>query len=66
MLIDEFMFVFQTDEPGGYVCQCSSEYKGDNCEELKIKRCKDNPCLNGARCDPVDQDPNNPHDDLYR
>ena len=48
----------QTAEPGGYTCACTDEYKGDTCEELKIKRCKDSPCQHGATCVDVQEDPN--------
>ena len=26
----------QTAEPGNYVCTCTDEYKGKNCEDLKV------------------------------
>merc|ERR1719295_157462 len=44
---------------------CIDEVASDTCEELKIKRCKDSPCQHGATCVDVQEDPNNPHDDLY-
>ena len=29
-------FCQQTMEPGNYTCSCMEEYKGHNCEELKV------------------------------
>merc|ERR1712178_376965 len=40
----------QTVEPGDYTCECLPEYKGKNCEELKIKTCAQTPCMNGGSC----------------
>lgn len=55
----------QTPQPGSFTCRCPDEYKGQTCEELKIKRCRDSPCRNGATCRDILEDPLNPHDDLY-
>ena len=41
----------QTIIPGDYTCTCPPEYKGKDCEELKIKTCAQEPCSNG-RCIP--------------
>ena len=52
----------QTIIPGNYNCACPQEYKGKNCEELKIKTCAQEPCRHG-RCIPE----NNPgSSDQYR
>jgi len=40
----------QTEEPGDYSCECLEEYKGKNCEELKVKTCEQQPCLSGGTC----------------
>lgn len=42
----------QTILPGNYTCECSEEYIGKDCEELKIKTCDQRPCQNGATCRP--------------
>ena len=36
--------------PGEYSCTCTDEYKGKNCEELKIKTCNEMPCQNDGVC----------------
>ena len=41
----------QTVQPGGYTCSCLQAYKGDNCEEERIKTCAHEPCQHG-RCVP--------------
>ncbi len=40
----------QTDLPGNYTCACTPEYKGLNCEEVKVKTCRERPCLNEGTC----------------
>jgi protein crumbs len=40
----------QTERPGDYTCTCTQEYKGKNCEEVKIKTCRERPCLNEGTC----------------
>ena len=40
----------QTVEPGGYTCQCTDEYEGPACMEVKNKTCADIPCQNDALC----------------
>ena len=40
----------QTDRPGDYTCSCTQEYKGKNCEEVKVKTCRERPCLNDGTC----------------
>ena len=34
--------------PGNYSCQCTSQFKGHNCEQRNNRTCADNPCLNNA------------------
>ena len=34
--------------PGNYTCQCTSQFKGHNCEQRNNRTCADNPCLNNA------------------
>jgi protein crumbs len=42
----------QSPTPGDYSCQCPQEYKGKDCQELKVKTCQNEPCQNGGRCIP--------------
>ena len=41
----------QTIEPGNYICECTEQYRGHNCEQLKNRTCEDKPCRNGALCE---------------
>jgi len=40
----------QTVEPGNYTCDCTDQFRGHNCEQLKNRTCEDKPCRNGAIC----------------
>lgn len=40
----------QTELPGDYNCECLEEYKGKNCEDLKVRTCEQQPCLSGGTC----------------
>jgi hypothetical protein len=53
----------QTERPGDYICTCTQEYKGKNCEEVKIKTCRERPCLNEGTCIDV---PNPESSERYR
>jgi len=52
----------QTETPGNYICTCTDDYKGENCEDLKVRTCNENPCNNGATCIPR---PNSPTPDRF-
>ena len=40
----------QTEEPGMYTCECTDQYQGHNCEQLKNRTCEDKPCREDAQC----------------
>ena len=40
-------FCQQTLEPGNYTCDCTDQYKGQNCEQKRNRTCADNPCKHG-------------------
>ena len=40
----------QTEEPGMYTCECTDQYRGHNCEQLKNRTCEDKPCREDAQC----------------
>ena len=53
----------QTPEPGNYTCDCTSEYRGRNCDLLKVRTCRESPCTNGGTCT---DEPNSVEPDRYR
>lgn len=53
----------QTEQPGNYNCTCTAEYKGKNCQDLKIRTCREWPCANSGTC--IDE-PNSLDSDRYR
>ena len=53
----------QTEQPGSYVCTCTDEYKGQNCENLKVRTCNEVPCVNGGTC--IDE-PDSTSSERYR
>jgi len=53
----------QTVEPGSYECTCTEEYKGQNCESLKVRTCNETPCVNGGTC--IDE-PDSTSSERYR
>ncbi len=38
------------DRIGSYLCTCSPDYIGRDCESRKLASCRDDPCENGAMC----------------
>ena len=33
-----------------YTCECTDQYRGHNCEQLKNRTCEDKPCREDAQC----------------
>ena len=51
-----------TDLIGTYLCNCTEDYTGNDCEKLKVVTCANSPCLQGECSDvydPVTQLANN-------
>ena len=38
------------NEIAKFVCECTEEFIGETCSELKAKNCSANMCVNGATC----------------
>ncbi|CAG0888949.1 unnamed protein product [Cyprideis torosa] len=41
------------DQINDFKCSCTPDWEGHTCEDLKLKNCSQNPCLNNGRCQDI-------------